>query len=119
MENKGYRSLFWPLVLIGVGVIWLLGNLGVISWTNLTVLFRLWPLLLIAIGLDLLIGRQSPAIGALIGFAGPRVIKETIKRELPEGFQRAEFLLEHGFLDFIVDRKDLRDRLDDLLSILR
>jgi acetyl-CoA carboxylase carboxyl transferase subunit beta len=57
--------------------------------------------------------------GALIGFAGPRVIKETIKRELPEGFQRAEFLLEHGFLDFIVDRKDLRERLDDLLSVLR
>lgn len=44
---------------------------------------------------------------ALIGFAGPRVVKETIKRDLPEGFQRSEFLLENGFLDFIVDRKDL------------
>ena len=43
--------------------------------------------------------------GALIGFAGPRVIKETIKRDLPEGFQRSEFLLEHGFLDFIAPRK--------------
>jgi acetyl-CoA carboxylase carboxyl transferase subunit beta len=43
----------------------------------------------------------------LIGFAGPRVIKETIKRELPEGFQTAEFLLEKGVLDFIVDRKNL------------
>lgn len=53
--------------------------------------------------------------GALIGFAGPRVIKETIKADLPEGFQRAEFLLEHGFLDFIVDRGDLKERLDDLL----
>src|SRR5699024_3207332 len=42
---------------------------------------------------------------ALIGFAGPRVIKETIKKDLPEGFQRSEFLLEHGFLDFIVERK--------------
>ena len=52
---------------------------------------------------------------ALIGFAGPRVIKETIKRDLPEGFQTSEFLLEHGFLDFIVDRKDLRKRLADLL----
>lgn len=52
---------------------------------------------------------------ALIGFAGPRVIKETIKKELPEGFQKAEFLLEHGFLDFIVDRKDLRARIDDFL----
>lgn len=51
----------------------------------------------------------------LIGFAGPRVIKETIKRDLPEGFQTAEFLLEHGFLDFIVDRKDLKERVSDLL----
>jgi acetyl-CoA carboxylase carboxyl transferase subunit beta len=52
---------------------------------------------------------------ALIGFAGPRVIKETIKKELPEGFQTSEFLLEHGFLDFIVDRKDLKETLSDLL----
>ena len=55
--------------------------------------------------------------GALIGFAGPRVIKETIKKDLPEGFQTAEFLLEHGFLDFIVDRKDLKERMSDLLAI--
>jgi acetyl-CoA carboxylase carboxyl transferase subunit beta len=52
---------------------------------------------------------------ALIGFAGPRVIKETIKRDLPEGFQTAEFLLENGFLDFIVDRKDLKETIGDLL----
>jgi len=52
---------------------------------------------------------------ALIGFAGPRVVKETIKKELPEGFQSAEFLLEHGFLDFIVDREDLVATLSDLL----
>lgn len=55
--------------------------------------------------------------GALIGFAGPRVIKETIKRDLPEGFQSSEFLLEHGFLDFIVNRKDLKERLSDLLDL--
>lgn len=54
---------------------------------------------------------------SLIGFAGPRVIKETIKRELPEGFQTAEFLLEHGFLDFIVDRKDLKTRMAELLQL--
>jgi len=54
---------------------------------------------------------------ALIGFAGPRVIKETIKRDLPEGFQTSEFLLDHGFLDFIVDRKDLKARLAELLQI--
>ncbi len=55
---------------------------------------------------------------ALIGFAGPRVIKETIKRDLPEGFQTSEYLLEHGFLDFIVHRKDLKNKLTDLLSCL-
>lgn len=53
--------------------------------------------------------------GALIGFAGPRVIRETIKKELPEGFQRSEFLLEHGFLDFIVERGELKDKISDLL----
>lgn len=54
---------------------------------------------------------------ALIGFAGPRVIKETIKRDLPEGFQSAESVLEHGFLDFIVDRKNLKEQLSDLLAL--
>jgi len=52
---------------------------------------------------------------ALIGFAGPRVIKETIKKELPEGFQTSEFLLEHGFLDFIVDRRELKNTISELL----
>ncbi|HNA01265.1 MAG TPA: acetyl-CoA carboxylase, carboxyltransferase subunit beta [Ferruginibacter sp.] len=57
--------------------------------------------------------------GALIGFAGPRVIKETIKKDLPEGFQRSEFLLEHGFLDFIVHRKELKDKLATLLMLFK
>ncbi|MEL6672219.1 MAG: acetyl-CoA carboxylase, carboxyltransferase subunit beta [Bacteroidota bacterium] len=56
---------------------------------------------------------------ALIGFAGPRVIKETIGRDLPDGFQRSEFVLEHGFLDFIVNRKDLKDKLSTVLGILQ
>lgn len=54
---------------------------------------------------------------ALIGFAGPRVIKETIKRDLPEGFQTSEFLLEHGFLDFIVDRAELKEKIAELLLL--
>lgn len=54
--------------------------------------------------------------GALIGFAGPRVIKETIKRDLPEGFQRSEFLLEKGFLDFIVHRHELKEKLTEMRS---
>ncbi|QNE40510.1 acetyl-CoA carboxylase carboxyltransferase subunit beta [Hymenobacter sp. NBH84] len=57
--------------------------------------------------------------GALIGFAGPRVIKETIGKDLPKDFQSSEFVLEHGFLDFIVDRKDLKQKLADLLHLLR
>ena len=56
---------------------------------------------------------------ALIGFAGPRVIKETIKKDLPEGFQRSEFLLEHGFLDFIVHRKELKNRIGTLLVLFK
>ena len=56
---------------------------------------------------------------AMIGFAGPRVIKDTIRAELPEGFQRAEFLLEHGMADLIVERKDLRHTLASLLEMLK
>jgi acetyl-CoA carboxylase carboxyl transferase subunit beta len=56
--------------------------------------------------------------GALIGFAGPRVIRETIGKDLPKGFQSAEFVLEHGFLDFIVDRRHLKSRLSTLLKLL-
>ncbi len=56
--------------------------------------------------------------GALIGFAGPRVIRETIGKDLPKGFQSAEFVLDHGFLDFIVDRRNLKARLATLLRML-
>lgn len=56
--------------------------------------------------------------GALIGFAGPRVIEQATKRKLPEGFQRAEFLLEHGFVDCVVHRRELRSRLAQLLDLL-
>jgi len=56
---------------------------------------------------------------ALIGFAGPRVIRQTIGKDLPKGFQSAEFVLEHGFLDFIVDRRNLKSRLSTLLKMLQ
>jgi acetyl-CoA carboxylase carboxyl transferase subunit beta len=56
--------------------------------------------------------------GALIGFAGPRVIEQTVRETLPEGFQRAEFLLEHGAVDMIVDRRQMRDRLASLIAML-
>ena len=55
---------------------------------------------------------------ALIGFAGPRVIEQTIRQKLPEGFQRAEYLLDHGMVDIIVDRKDMRQKLSQILKML-
>lgn len=56
--------------------------------------------------------------GALIGFAGPRVIEQTVRQTLPAGFQRAEFLLEHGAIDLIIDRREMRDRLANLCTLL-
>ena len=56
--------------------------------------------------------------GALIGFAGPRVIEQTVRETLPEGFQRSEFLLENGDIDMIVDRREMRDKISNILSIL-
>lgn len=55
---------------------------------------------------------------ALIGFAGPRVIEQTVRETLPEGFQRSEFLLEHGAIDMVVDRRDMRDRIASILTML-
>ena len=56
--------------------------------------------------------------GALIGFAGPRVIKQATGKDLPKGFQRSEFLLTHGFVDLIVERKDLKQKLDQILNLI-
>jgi acetyl-CoA carboxylase carboxyl transferase subunit beta len=57
--------------------------------------------------------------GALIGFAGPRVVRDTTGKDLPEGFQTAEFLLEHGFLDFITPRKELKDKINLYLDLIQ
>ena len=56
--------------------------------------------------------------GALIGFAGPRVIEQTVRQKLPDGFQRAEFLLDHGAVDMIVDRRQIRDKISNLCTLL-
>jgi acetyl-CoA carboxylase carboxyl transferase subunit beta len=55
---------------------------------------------------------------ALIGFTGPRIIQQTMRETLPEGFQRSEFQLEHGAVDMIVDRRDMRDRIGSMLNML-
>jgi hypothetical protein len=67
MSTTSERSLFWPFILIGVGVVWLLSNMGILQPASLSVLFRLWPLILIVIGIDLLFGRRNPMIGTLLG----------------------------------------------------
>ncbi len=61
---------------------------------------------------------QMAEPNALIGFAGQRVIEQTIREKLPEGFQRSEYLLEHGMLDMVVERKDLRERLGSVIDYL-
>ena len=66
-NNQPYRSFFWPLLLIGVGIVWLMANIGIIESFSLAFLFRLWPVVLIAIGLDFMFGRRSQILGALIG----------------------------------------------------
>ena len=55
---------------------------------------------------------------ALIGFAGPRVIEQTVREKLPEGFQRSEFLQEHGAIDMIIDRREMRNKISSILSLL-
>lgn len=75
-EKRGfeYRSLFWPILLIGVGVVWLLGNMGYLPMPSLRMLLRLWPLILIVIGLDIIFGRRSPVIGGLIGLGAVALV---------------------------------------------
>ena len=75
-EKKGfeYRSFFWPILLIGVGVIWLLGNLDILPHSSLRMLLRMWPLIFVVIGLDILFGRRSPLIGGLIGLGAVAVV---------------------------------------------
>jgi len=66
-HKRGYRSLFWPMLFIGVGTAWLLLNIGVFTGANIAVAFQLWPLIFVGIGLDLIFGRKSPTRGATIG----------------------------------------------------
>ena len=66
----------------------------------------------------MLVDSQLAEAGALIGFAGPRVIESTIREKLPEGFQRSEYLFDHGMLDMVVHRRDVRDTLVRILSLV-
>jgi hypothetical protein len=68
-HRRRYQSLFWPMILVGVGTAWLLFNVGIFTASNIAVALQLWPLLLIIIGIDLIFGRKSPSRGATIGLA--------------------------------------------------
>jgi len=74
IQNYQRRSLFWPLILIAVGAIWFLSNLGVLQAASIGMLFRLWPVILIIIGLDLLFARSNPRLGTMIALGGVIVI---------------------------------------------
>jgi len=99
--------------------LWVLG-LQYVSAGQSAVLSYTMPLF--AIPLAVLILKEGTTrfgtAGALIGFAGPRVIEQTIRQKLPEGFQRSEFLLEHGFLDAVVHRKDLKAFISTSFDLL-
>lgn len=113
VERPGYRSLFWPVVLIAVGLIWLLGNLGIISAANIAVLFRVWPLLLIIIGLDLLFGRQSPRLGAMIGVGAVLLVIVLMFIGPSIGLGAANYeIKETHFEEPIEDANTLRLELD-------
>ena len=71
---SSHPTRFWPVILIGVGILWLLGNLGVIGSANIAAVLQLWPLLLILVGIDLLFGRQSRAVSTLLGLLGVALV---------------------------------------------
>jgi len=73
-NRSSYRSLFWPILLIGVGIIWLLGSLNLLPVPSLHLLLRLWPMALIILGLDVIFGRRSPIIGSIIGLGSIALI---------------------------------------------
>ena len=84
-RRRGYRSLFWPVVLIAAGVLWLLSNLGIMTAENWSVLVQLWPILLIAAGLDMIVGRFSAVLGKTVTYvpADPEVYLGILKKVLP------------------------------------
>ena len=115
MEEKargGYRSLFWPLVLIGIGVVALLGTMGVFSREHFAVLFRLWPVLLILIGLDVMFGRRSPAIGALIGVGAVALVIGLMLAGPSQGWGDAAEVKTERFSEPIGEATSARVSLD-------
>jgi hypothetical protein len=113
MESRTtYRSFFWPILLIGVGVIWLLGNLGIIPALNLWLLLRMWPLILIVIGLDILIGRRSSLAGALIGLGALVVIVAVLVAGPRLGLARDAEIRTERFVEPVGQAVSARIQLD-------
>lgn len=97
--SRSYRSLFWPILLLGVGVVWLLSNLGYITPVNWVSLLRLWPVLLIVAGLDLLFGRTSSVLGGLIGLLAVAFIVFMLVAGPGLGVTRAPELIRDHFTE--------------------
>ncbi len=107
-----YRSLFWPIILIGVGVVWLLGNLGIIPAFNFLLLLRLWPFILIVIGLDILIGRRSSLAGALMGLAAVAAIVAVLLAGPRLGWMRGAEARTERFVEPLGEAVSARVTLD-------
>ncbi len=99
MYHRPYRSFFWPILILGIGVIWLLANLGYIEPVSWATLLRLWPVLLIVAGLDLLIGRGNPVIGALIGLLAVAFIVYILLAAPSLGLVRSPGLVTDHFVE--------------------
>lgn len=99
--NSRNRSFFWPIVLIGVGVVWLLANLGFLRGLAWTSIWRLWPILLIAVGLDLIFGRHSPWLGALVGAAALALVIAVLYLQPSVLSKPSQEIVESHFLEAV------------------
>lgn len=111
-SRRGYRSLFWPIVLIGVGLIWLLSNLGLIGTVNLGLLLRLWPLILIVLGFDLLVGRRSTLLSALVALVALAVVVVVLVAGPTWGLVRTPEVKTEQFSEPLGEAKSARITLD-------
>ena len=108
MQERRYRSLFWPVLLIGVGIVWLLANLGYVQPVSINAVLRLWPILLIVVGLDILIGRRSALLGAIIGLLAVGAVIAILLFGTTIGINDANGVITERFNTPIAEAKSAR-----------
>jgi hypothetical protein len=106
------RSLFWPLLFIGVGLVWLFSNMGILQPASIGMLFRLWPLLLIVAGLNLLFGRRSPMLGTVIGVGSVALVLLVMLVGPSLGWAQVAELKETSYSEPLADTAEARVNLD-------